>query len=171
MKNNFIEQPPIWTTALPDWQERIVKGESLIPCKPLFATMSDIAKKVYDSGKLDKIGLEPAGADDIVIALESIGIPKDTKITGVSQGWKLGGYQKVCERKIASGDLTHASQPLMAWCVGNARVKLSGSGVTMSKSESGNGKIDPVIAMLNAVALMSQNPAPPKGDDDVGIYF
>lgn len=135
------------------------------------AEFADIAKKIYDSGKLDRIGLDPAGADDIVIALESIGIPKDSKITGVSQGWKLGGYQKVCERKIASGDLTHANQPLMAWCVGNARVKLSGSGVAMSKSESGNGKIDPVIAMLNAVALMSQNPAPPKSADDVGVYF
>ena len=132
---------------------------------------ADIAKRIYDSGKLDRIGLDPAGADDIVIALESIGIPKDPKITGVSQGWKLGGYQKVCERKIASGDLFHANQPLMAWCVGNARVKLSGSGVAMSKSESGNGKIDPVIAMLNAVALMSQNPPPPKGVDDVGVYF
>ncbi len=135
------------------------------------AEFADIAKRIYDSGKLDRIGLDPAGADDIVIALESIGIPKDPKITGVSQGWKLGGYQKVCERKIASGDLFHANQPLMAWCVGNARVKLSGSGVAMSKSESGNGKIDPVIAMLNAVALMSQNPQPPKSADDVGIYF
>lgn len=84
---------------------------------------------------------------------------------------RVGGYQKVCERKIASGDLTHANQPLMAWCVGNARVKLSGAGVMMSKAESGNGKIDPVIAMLNAVALMSQNPANPKSADDVGIYF
>ncbi len=135
------------------------------------AEFADIAKLIYDSGKLDRIGLDPAGADDIVIALESIGIPKDTHITGVSQGWKLGGYQKVCERKIASGDLLHANQPLMAWCVGNARVKLSGSGVLMSKSESGNGKIDPVIAMLNAVALMSQNPAPPRSADDVGVYF
>lgn len=135
------------------------------------AEFADIAKKIFDSGKLDRIGLDPAGADDIVIALESIGIPKDPKITGVSQGWKLGGYQKVCERKIASGDLLHANQPLMAWCVGNAQVKTSNSGVMMSKSESGNGKIDPVIAMLNAVALMSQNPAPPRSSDDVGIYF
>lgn len=134
------------------------------------AEFADIAKKVYDSGKLDKIGLDPAGADDIVIALESIGIPKDTHMTGVSQGWKLGGYQKVCERKIASGDLLHAGQPLMAWCVGNVQVRTSNSGVMMSKSESGNGKIDPVIAMLNAVALMSQNPAVPRGDD-VGVYF
>lgn len=135
------------------------------------AEFADIAKRIYDSGKLYMIGLDPAGADDIVIALESIGIPKDSHIKGVSQGWKLGGYQKVCERKIASGDLHHANQPLMAWCVGNAQVKTTGSGVVMSKSESGNGKIDPVIAMLNAVALMSQNPAPPRSDDDVGVYF
>lgn len=135
------------------------------------AEFADIAKKIYDSGKLDRIGLDPAGADDIVIALESIGIPKDSKITGISQGWKLGGYQKVCERKIASGDLLHANQPIMAWCVSNARVKTTGSGVMMSKSESGNGKIDPVIAMLNAVALMSQNPQPPKSADDIGVYF
>lgn len=135
------------------------------------AEFADIAKKLFDSGKLYCIGLDPAGADDIVIALESIGIPKDSHIKGVSQGWKLGGYQKVCERKIASGDLLHANQPLMAWCVGNAQVKTIGSGVMMSKSESGNGKIDPVIAMLNAVALMSQNPERPKSVDDVGIYF
>lgn len=134
------------------------------------AQFADIAKRLFDSGKLDKIGLDQAGADDIVISLEAVGIPKD-KIIGISQGWRLGGHQKVCERKIASGDLFHASQPLMAWCVGNARVRLSGAGVMMSKSESGNGKIDPVIAMLNAVALMNQNPNPPKSDDDVGIYF
>ena len=134
------------------------------------AEFADIARRLYDSGKLDKIGLDRAGAEDIIISLTSAGIPED-KIIAVQQGWRLGGYQKTCERKIASGDLSHANQPLMTWCVGNARVKTSGSGVMMTKSESGNGKIDPVIAMLNAVALMSQNPQPPKSSDDVGVYF
>ncbi|ELA08746.1 hypothetical protein MOMA_09311 [Moraxella macacae 0408225] len=134
------------------------------------AEFADIAKKIHDSGKLDCIGLDPAGADDIVISLEAAGIGRD-KIKGIAQGWKLGGYQKVCERKIASGDLFHCNQPLMAWCVGNARVKTQGAGVVMSKAESGSGKIDPVIAMLNATALMSQNPAPPRDKDDVGVYF
>ncbi|ALT07525.1 terminase large subunit [Moraxella bovoculi] len=134
------------------------------------AEFADIARRLYDSGKLDKIGLDRAGAEDIIISLTSAGIPED-KIIAVQQGWRLGGYQKTCERKIASGDLSHANQPLMTWCVGNARVKTSGSGVMMTKSESGNGKIDPVIAMLNAVALMSQNPQPPKSEDDVGVYF
>lgn len=133
------------------------------------AEFAEIALRVYESGKLDRIGLDPYGAGGIMDDLLTVGIPED-KIVGVAQGYKLGGYQKTCERKIASGDMHHANQPIMAWCVGNARVVTKGSGVMLSKAESGNGKIDPVIAMLNAVALMSQNPQPPQVDN-VSVYF
>lgn len=134
------------------------------------AEFAEIASRIFASGKLDRIGLDPLGVGGIVDDLLSAGIPED-KIIGISQGFKISGYQKTCERKIASGDMYHANQPIMAWCVGNARVLVKGSGTMLSKAESGTGKIDPVIAMLNAVALMSQNPNPPKGADDVGIYF
>lgn len=36
-----------WTTALPDWQEKIVDGESLIPCPTLFKAPSEIALRVF----------------------------------------------------------------------------------------------------------------------------
>lgn len=134
------------------------------------AEFAEIARRIFASGKLDRIGLDPLGVGGIVDDLLSVGIPED-KIIGISQGFKISGYQKTCERKIASGDMYHSSQPIMAWCVGNARVLVKGSGTMLSKAESGTGKIDPVIAMLNAVALMSQNPAPPKSADDVGVYF
>lgn len=121
------------------------------------AEFAQICRTIFDSGKLDKIGLDPLGVGGIVDDLLGVGVPED-KIIGISQGFKISGYQKTCERKIASGDMYHANQPIMAWCVGNARVLVKGSGTMLSKAESGTGKIDPVIAMLNAVALMSENP-------------
>lgn len=134
------------------------------------AEFADIALRLYESGKLDRVGLDPLMVGELVDDLLAVGIPQD-KIVGVSQGFKISGYQKTCERKIASGVLKHCNQPLMAWCVGNARVLVKGSGSMLSKSESGSGKIDPVIAMLNAVALMSENPNPPNKKDEVSVWF
>ena len=53
---------------------------------------------------------------------------------------------------------------MMAWCVGNSRTVVRGSGTMISKAESGTAKIDPVIGMLNGVALMSLNPEAPNTD-------
>lgn len=44
---NTVSTQPTWTTALPDWQERIVAGKSLIPCPPLFKSPSNIALRVF----------------------------------------------------------------------------------------------------------------------------
>ncbi|HCA5171044.1 TPA: terminase large subunit, partial [Acinetobacter baumannii] len=46
------------------------------------------------------------------------------------------------------------------WAAGNARVVMVGNGMRITKQESGVGKIDPLIATFNAVALMSSNPEP-----------
>ncbi|MCO7998988.1 terminase TerL endonuclease subunit, partial [Escherichia coli] len=89
----------------------------------------------------------------ILDSLAEAGIP-DESVVGISQGWKLGGAIKTTERKLAEGVLVHGGQPLMAWCVGNARVEPKGNAILITKQASGRGKIDPLMALFNAVSLM-----------------
>jgi phage terminase large subunit-like protein len=125
-----------------------------------------IAKQIYDSGKLDKIGLDPQGLGGLIDGLTGAGIPEEV-LVAVPQGHKLMGYIMTSERKLAEGNLWHAGQQLMTWCVGNARVVMIGNGMRITKQDSGVGKIDPVIAMFNAVALMSLNPEPTNKDYEI----
>lgn len=123
------------------------------------------AKKIFDSGKLDKIGLDPLGLGGLLDGLLDAGIPEE-KLVAVPQGLKLMSYILTTERKLAEGNLYHAGQGLMAWCAGNARVVMKGNGMMISKQESGVGKIDPLIATFNAVALMSLAPEVKNYDID-----
>jgi phage terminase large subunit-like protein len=56
--------------------------------------------------------------------------------------------------------LVHGGQRLMAWCVGNAKVEPRGNAILITKQASGTAKIDPLMAMFDAVSLMALNPAP-----------
>jgi phage terminase large subunit-like protein len=120
--------------------------------------VADYCEMVFDSGLLDKIGLDPAGIGAILDALIERNIPED-KVIGISQGWKLGGAIKTAERKLAEMGMLHAAQPLMSWCVSNARVEPRANSILITKQASGSAKIDPLMAALNAVSLMSLNPA------------
>ena len=128
--------------------------------------LAQFAKQVYDSGKLDKIGLDPLGLGGLLDGLLAVGIPQEQMIA-VAQGYKLAGYIQTTERKLAEGNLYHAGQELMTWCAGNARIVMKGNGMMISKQESGTAKIDPLIATFNAVALMSLNPEPINKDYEI----
>ena len=121
------------------------------------ADVASICAMIEARGLLDKIGCDPAGLGGIVDALAEAEIPED-KLIGVSQGWKLTGAIKTAERKLAEGVLVHGGQALMAWCVGNAKVEPRGNAVIITKQAAGSAKIDPLMALFNAVTLMSLNP-------------
>lgn len=115
------------------------------------------AAQVWASGKLDKIGVDPAGLGTILDMLEEEGIPAEL-VVGISQGWKMNGAIKTVERKLAAGEFWHGGQRLMNWCVGNARVVAVGNAITITKQASGSAKIDPLAAAFNAVTLLALNP-------------
>ena len=77
---------------------------------------------------------------------------------GIQQGWRLNGAIKTAERKVAEKTIMHSGSALMARCVGNARVEPKGNAILITKQASGIGKIDPLMASLNAVALMAMDP-------------
>lgn len=118
-----------------------------------------LIKRVFDSGKLGGIGADPAGIEAILRELEDVGIDRDM-IVGVKQGWTLISAIKLLERLLARGVLKHGGTDLMRWCVGNAKIRPSANAVLITKQESGTGKIDPLMALLNAVELMSRDPKP-----------
>lgn len=54
---------PTWTTACPDWRERIREGRSLMPCVPLFPDQAEAGMQVFRS--LLAVGVpNPTGAVD-----------------------------------------------------------------------------------------------------------
>ncbi len=120
-----------------------------------------ICKKIDDSGKLDRIGLDPCKLGDIAKNLINADFTAD-RLISISQNYTIISHVHVAELNIARGDLQHANQPLLNWSMGNCKGKQVAGGIKLEKKMSGYGKIDCVIAMINAIALMNEDPEPPK---------
>jgi phage terminase large subunit-like protein len=118
---------------------------------------------------LERIGVDPSGIAEPVNELKLREYEED-RIVSVSQGWRLTSSIKDTERKLAAGKLHHNGGALMKWCVSNARVEPKGNAILVTKAASGTGKIDPVMALFNAVALMVLNPAP-RGTAKHQLFF
>ncbi|KXV51625.1 terminase, partial [Gluconobacter albidus] len=124
--------------------------------------LADVLETVDVSGKLALVGLDPMGVGAVVdaLAVREIAAPR---VVGVSQGWTLSGAIKTAERKLADGTLIHGARPIMGWAISNAKVEPRGNAIIITKQAAGYLKIDPLMALLNAVTLMSKNPSPPEG--------
>jgi len=116
-----------------------------------------IISRIYEYGLLDKIGVDPSGLGSIIECIESMGVPNEC-IVGVSQGWRMTGAIKTTERKLAEGALFHDGSDMMNWCVSNAKVEPRGNAIIITKQAAGSAKIDPLMALFNAVTLLSMNP-------------
>ena len=122
------------------------------------------AARCLESGLLAQVGVDPAGAGSIVDALGEIGITEEAKLlVGIPQGIRLMNAAKTIERKLSDRTFRHGGSALMAWCVGNAKVRATPTAVLVERAASGFGKIDPLMATFNAAHLMGLNPEPSAG--------
>jgi phage terminase large subunit-like protein len=123
--------------------------------------LGDVVEEVEESGLLDNIGLDQAGIGTVVDEITGRGIAHE-RLIGIPQGWKLMSAIKATERKLAADQLHHGATRLMAYAVGNAKAEPRGNAVMITKQVSGTAKIDPLLALFDAAALMATNPKPRK---------
>jgi len=136
----------------------------LVICKDPMAPIiqaAEIVERVYLAGLLpekDGVGLDPAGVATLVDELEDRGVGIGLQVA-VRQGYALSPASWGSEIKLKNGSLKHGGRPMMAWCVGNAKVEVRGGAVVITKQSAGRAKIDPLVASFNAMMLMSRNPS------------
>ena len=124
--------------------------------------ISDIIGKidyVKERGLLASVAVDPAGLGDMIEALDEIGVSQENgNLEGVAQGWRMMTAIKSSERRLVNGTLRHAPSSLMDWCVGNLKIEPTATAIKATKQNAGDAKIDPVMALFDAVTVMSRNP-------------
>ncbi|WP_376959667.1 terminase large subunit [Azospirillum sp. A26] len=140
-------------------------------CRDDIQQVCAVLERIAASGKLGaerSIGVDRVGLPDIVDEMERIGFTATTdkgfgQIVAVRQGFELQSAILVTERRLSFGDLVHAKQRLMNWCVTNAKVEPRGNAIMITKQQAGVAKIDPLMAAFDAVFCMSLNPKAKSG--------
>jgi phage terminase large subunit-like protein len=166
--DDVLERRKDIAPALRDFAKKDASGAAdLVICEEPTQDLDEIADicvRIRDANLLPEkggIGVDRMGLPGILEELLSRGFDVDVNggtITGIPQGGHLNPAILGSERRLKDGTMWHAGQPIMAWCVGNAKVEMKTNARSITKQLSGSGKIDPLMAMFNAIMLMSRNP-------------
>lgn len=123
------------------------------------SSIIEIISEIKQRGKLGPVAVDPAGLGEMLEALDEIGVTQEAGLlVGAPQGFGMMNAIKTAERKLANGTLRHAGQDLMAWCVGNLKIEPTATAIRATKQNAGDAKIDPAMALFNAVTVMMRNP-------------
>jgi phage terminase large subunit-like protein len=119
----------------------------------------ELIASIQDQGLLASVAVDPAGLGELVEALAEKEITQDGgQVIGAPQGYALMNAIKTAERKLANGTLRHAPSTLMQWCVSNLKIEPTATAIRATKQNAGDAKIDPVMALFDAVTVMVKNP-------------
>jgi phage terminase large subunit-like protein len=143
-------------------------GEMVDSLPADIAQIIEIIVKIRDAGLLCCVAVDPAGLGEMIDALAEIGVVQENResganyVIGAPQGYAMMNALKTSERKLANGTLVHADQALMDWCVANLKIEATATAVRATKQNAGDAKIDPAMALFDAVAVMAANPESPR---------
>lgn len=118
-----------------------------------------IIDDINQRGLLGAVAVDPAGLGELVDQLAEIGVTQDDGLLiGAPQGYAMMNAIKTTERRLVNGTLWHDGSALMSWCVSNLKIEPTATAIRASKQNAGEDKIDPVMALYDAVQVMSRNP-------------
>lgn len=127
------------------------------------SSIVEIIADIKARGLLGPVSVDPAGLGEMVEALDEIGVTQEAGLLiGAPQGYAMMNAIKTAERKLTNGTLRHADQGLMSWAVGNLKIEPTATAIRATKQNAGDAKIDPVMALFNAVTVMMRNPEAAK---------
>jgi phage terminase large subunit-like protein len=127
------------------------------------AAIVEIISLIKDRGLLASVAVDPAGLGEMIEALAAIGVTQEEgNLIGAPQGYAMMNAIKTAERKLANGTLRHAKSALMDWCVSNLKIEPTATAIRATKQNAGDAKIDPVMALFDAVTVMIRNPEAPS---------
>lgn len=156
-----LERRKSIASVLQDFEDRgelTIVDDELDDISAIVETIVDIKGR----GLLAHVAVDPAGLGEFTDALAEAGITVENEfLKGAPQGYAMMNAIKTAERKLANGTLRHAPSSLMDWCVGNLKIEPTATAIRATKQNAGDAKIDPVMALFDAVTIMALNPAGP----------
>jgi phage terminase large subunit-like protein len=136
--------------------------------------MGEIVERIHQvkqAGKLGGVAVDPAGIGDLIDALAEIDVTMENGLlVGAPQGIGMMNALKTTGRRLKSGLFKHSGGPLMEWCISNLKIEPTATAIRATKQSAGDAKVDPAMAMFNAVTLMSRNPEVAT-DADLGDFL
>jgi len=136
------------------------------------AQIIEIIQIISEAGLLAAVSVDPAGLGELVDALGAIGVTQEDGILiGAPQGFAMMNAIKTAERRLVKAAMAHDDSAMMAWCVANLKIEPTATAIRASKQSAGDAKIDPVMALFDAVTVMSRNPSPANGGANKNSYF
>jgi len=131
----------------------------------------EIIEEIKQRGLLACVAVDPAGLGEMIEALAEIEVTQEAGLLiGAPQGYAMMNAIKTAERKLANGTLRHDGSRLMSWCVGNLKIEPTATAIRATKQHAGDAKIDPAIALFNAVTVMVRNPEA-RGEPEYQMIF
>ena len=138
-----------------DAQDLTIVDDELEDISSIVEIIADIKAR----GLLGPVAVDPAGLGEMIEALAEIGVTQEEGLlVGAPQGYAMMNAIKTAERKLTNGTLRHSGSKLMSWCVSNLKIEPTATAIRATKQNAGDAKIDPVMALFDAVTVMIRNP-------------